>query len=112
MSQRPTCTWTGVSGTQYIYRIFPIGTPMRDVAGNYIYTYLSHVDDKGVNRWNPIYIGQGNLADRSDLNSLHKGFCIRQAGATHFHAHINAAKSARLAEESDLLAGRSTPCND
>ena len=112
MSLRPTCTWTGSSGAQYVYRIYPIGTAMKDVTGNYIYAYLSHVDEGGVSRWNPVYIGQGNLADRSDLNSHHKGFCIRRAGATHFHAHINTAKSARLVEERDLLADRITSCND
>ena len=112
MSQRPTCTWTGASGSQYAYRIYPIGTPMADVAGNYIYAYLSHVDERGVRRWNPVYIGQGNLADRSDLSSHHKGYCIRQTGATHFHAHTNALKYARVAEEHDLLANRTTPCND
>jgi len=111
MVQRPTCMWTGASGSQYVYRIYPIGTPMADLTGNYIYARLSHIDKDGVSIWQPVYIGQGNLADRSDLSSHHKSYCIRNAGATHFHAHTNAMRQDRVAEEADLLAGGAPRCN-
>ena len=112
MSNTPTCKWNGKSGTRYTYYIHAIGTPMKDVDGNYIYAYLGPPDAKGNRYWHPVYIGQGNLKERSDTSSHHKGYCITQAGATHFHAHTNGIKSDRLAEERDLLANYNTPCND
>ncbi len=84
---------------------------MRDVDGNYVYTRVSHVDERGTTIWSPVYIGQGNLKERSDTDSHHKGYCIKRSEATHFHAHTNSSKSSRLAEESDLLDNYATPCN-
>lgn len=83
----------------YRYFVHPAGTPLKEVDGNYIY---AKKNAEGL--WVPVYIGQGNLADRSDLTKHHKGACIRVKGATHIHAHINADETERQAEEDDLLA--------
>lgn len=110
MSNAPTCIWDGKSGNSYKYWVHPIGTPMKDTPGNYIYAYEYQGTD-GARYWGPVYIGQGNLAERSDLGSHHRGNCIKNKGATHFHAHTNSSESGRLAEETDLRANYSTPCN-
>jgi hypothetical protein len=91
------CVWTGASGakyTYYIYAIPPNFDPNQD--GNYIYT------KRVENLWQPIYIGQGDLRDRT-LNH-HRAVCIAGKGATHVHAQLNADEAARTRQEADLLA--------
>ena len=109
MSKAPSIKWDGKNGT-YTYRIYPIGTPMKDTAGNYIYAYKYQGADRSW-YWKPVYIGEGNLKDRSNLGGHDRGNCIKNNGATHFHAHTNSVKSTRLDEETDLRANYSTPCN-
>ncbi len=102
----PTHEWRGKSGAYYRYYVYRIGARMKDEKGNYIYA-----KQRGQS-WEPVYIGQGNLKDRSDTGSHHKGSCIALNGATHFHAHLNALQSSRRAEELDLQGLWPTPCND
>ena len=99
MAENGKCTWIGKSGTEYTYFVhaLPIGfDPNQD--GNYIY---SKKNENG--KWVPIYIGQGDLADRvSDHH--HRARCVARKGATHVHEHVNAREEDRTAEEQDLLA--------
>lgn len=111
MTEQETCIWTGNSGTQYRFFVYPIGAPLRDEDGNYIYARVSRVEPNGKKWWTAVYIGEGNLAERSDLDRHHKGSCIVRNGATHFHCHLNADDADRLAEEGDLLAEHATACN-
>ena len=111
MTEPRICPWRGGSGEQYDYRIYPIGTTFKNLDGNYIYARINRVDASGTRWWTAVYIGQGNLSERSDPNAHHRGTCIEQNGATHFHCHLNANLSARRAEEKDLLANHNTPCN-
>jgi hypothetical protein len=92
-----TCEWTGASGAKYNYYIFAI-PPNFDPNqnGNYIYTKIVN------NLWTPIYIGQGDLRDRT--TNHHKANCIASKGATHVHAKLTATEAARKSEEADLLA--------
>lgn len=64
----------------------------------------------------PIYIGEGNLADRIS-NDHHQAACIKKKGATHVHEHLNPKEDDRTAEEADLLANYTNAyepngCND
>jgi hypothetical protein len=66
--------------------------------------------------WEPIYIGEGRLADRC-CDSHHKAKAIAAKGATHVHAHLNQTLGPRLWEERDLLANfpqayAPTGCNE
>lgn len=98
MTDTPTCNWTGASGKSYIFYIWSLPASFNpNQNGNYIY---SKKNAEG--RWVPIYIGQGDLADRTANH--HKANCIRSKGATHIHVHLNAPEQDRLNEESDLLA--------
>jgi len=77
--------------------------------GNYIFTKTTN------NIWVPIYIGQGDLNDRTN-DSTHYG-CAVGKGATHVHVHLNPKEEDRIAEEQDLLAGHPdayapTGCNE
>jgi hypothetical protein len=66
-------------------------------AGNYIY---SKKNSEG--KWVPIYIGQGDLKDRTENH--HQAACIARKGATHIHVRLNPKKEERLEEEQDLLS--------
>jgi hypothetical protein len=98
MAEHPTINWKGASGREYKYYIWELPAnfdPNQD--GNYIYSRLNEN-----NRWVPIYIGQGDLKDRTDNH--HQATCIKRKGAAHIHVHLNAREQDRLAEERDLLA--------
>ena len=98
MSQN-TCTWKGANGKLYEFYIFSLPCNLNPgQEGNYIYTRRN---EQGL--WVPIYIGQGDLADRANIGRHHQGACIRRKGATHFHCHVNPRKDHRLSEEADLL---------
>lgn len=93
-----TCTWTGTSGTDYIYHVHPRGTSVTvGQDGNYVYAKI--VDGK----WTPIYFGEGDLSNRAGKNH-HRSSCIDSKGATHVHMHLNSDEKKRKAEETDLLA--------
>ncbi len=99
MAELPKCTWKGQSGRGYNYFIYELSVnfdPNQD--GNYIF---SKKNDRGL--WVPIYIGEGDLADRVS-DDHHQADGIKRKGATHVHAHLNAREEDRLAEEEDLLA--------
>lgn len=104
-----TCTWVGASGTKYDYWVFDLPSMLRnDEDGNYIFCCLED------GKWRPLYIGQGNLGNRTK-NPDHPQ-CLANRGASHVHAHKNASEKARLAEEDDLLTAYSqayapTGCN-
>lgn len=102
-----TCKWTGASGTEYIYGIYPIkGTTWNDIPGNYIFARESKPHN-----WEAIYIGQttsfkDRIPDHDELPH------IQRNKGTHVHIRIHYDSEARLAEEKDLLANHTTPCND
>ena len=90
--------WTGASGKGYTYYIHKLPwRPKSGQTGNYIFA-------KQINNiWYAVYVGQGDLQDRYDA-AMREG-CVNQQGATHYHVHNNANRSARLAEEKDVIEG-------
>ena len=105
-TETKSMNWTGKSGHQYRYVIYPIGTSFKAVPGNYIFAREVSPD-----RYPPIYIGETeDLSERFD--SHHKMPCIRREGATHIHVHQNnSGQAARRVEERDLVARWNPPCN-
>src|ERR1700722_4336456 len=110
MANEPEATWTGVSGKQYKYWVYPRRPNIKEGSlGNYIYARL--IGD----RYQAVYIGQGDLSVRS-TDDHHQINCIDLKGATSVHMHLNGVEADRLAEERDLLVsnpGSYTPsgCN-
>ncbi|MGH9714002.1 MAG: hypothetical protein ACRD5M_11965 [Candidatus Acidiferrales bacterium] len=99
MTEQAKCRWLGESGTTYIYYIHSLPVafdPSQD--GNYIF---SRLNDEG--KWVPIYIGEGDLAERTGEDH-HQAGCIKRKGASHVHVHLNATRKNRTDEEADLLA--------
>lgn len=111
MSEHPTINWIGASGQRYKYYIWDLPAnfdPNQD--GNYIYS-RRNVN----NNWVSIYIGQGDLKERTENH--HQADCIARKGATHIHVHLNSKKEDRINEEKDLLtnytnAQQPTGCNE
>ncbi len=99
--------WTGQSGKQYPYEVFPITTTFRALPGNFIYARQS---EDG--QWMPIYIAQTR-----DLHQRLEGHVSTedavQNGATHIHAHYDTVgQAARCSEERDLILRWQPVCND
>ena len=99
--------WPGDSGKEYSYTICPIDTPFQALPGNFI--YAKRAED---GRWLPIYIAQArNLHQRLEGN-----FRVEDAkahGATHIHAHYDAAgHTTRCSEETDLVVRWQPECNE
>ncbi len=101
------CKWDSKKGNSYTYYVYKLPHSFQDEDGNYIFAKLEG------NTWWPVYIGQGNLKNRANLNNRTDNVaCIRQNGATHVHAHSQSNKEKRLEEETDLINSYDTPCND
>ena len=103
----PFISWSGESGTEYLYEVYPIGTPFRPLSGNYIYARQSEDGS-----WIPIYIAQTR-----DLHQRLEGHVtVDEAianGATHVHIHYcTAGQAARCTEERDLILRWQPVCND
>ena len=102
--------WTGISGEQYTYYVYDLPISFKEGQGNYIYCRVDN------NQWIPIYVGEGDLADRVSKNH-HQAACIKAKSATYVHAHLTNSKQESLKEETDLLAMypiayKPTGCNE
>ena len=100
-----TCIWTGASGKEYEYEIFPIRANWTDKPGNYIFAASI-----SPGKWQALYIGE-TISFIDELPYHDELSCIQSNGATHVHARIVQDSQARLAEEKDLLANYDTLCN-
>lgn len=105
MSEAVTIRWTGQSGNQYQYWIYPIGSTFKEEGGNYIFA-----KETKPGYWSPVYVGQTNNLNKR-LGDHEKEACAKRNGATHIHAHLNAAEPTRLAEEKDLILKWQPACN-
>ena len=100
MSDYPTCTWPGSSGKKYEFSILPLDFDFpENQNGNYIFAKIVN------NAWHAVYIGEGDLTERTKFR-IEDG-CVIRKKATHIHAHLNPDKASRKAEEKDLLDGNS-----
>jgi hypothetical protein len=82
MSEHPICNWIGASGTPYKFYIWEIPANFSpNQNGNYIY---AKKNSEG--KWVPIYIGQGDLKDRSENHP--KQNCISSNGCASSLPHL------------------------
>jgi hypothetical protein len=99
--------WTGQSGKEYQYEVFPFETSFRPLPGNFIYASQS-----ADGSWTPIYIAQTR-----DLHQRLEGHVKLEdavaGGATHLHAHYcSEGQASRCSEERDLVLQWRPVCND
>jgi hypothetical protein len=99
--------WHGLSGKEYKYWIYPIGTSFKEEPGNYIFA-----KETKPGHWSPCYIGQTENLDQR-LGYHEKETCAKRNGATHIHTHLTSGgETVRRAEERDLLQKWKPPCNE
>jgi hypothetical protein len=111
MTEPEKVEWAGASGKKYTYWVYALPANLSSRDGNYIYPKI------GNGLWQPIYIGEGDLGQRTDIDQHHQSYCLKRKGVTHVHAHKNEKEADRLAEEKDLLrnytqAYQPTGCNE
>jgi hypothetical protein len=103
--------WIDSAGTQYSFQAVPIGTPLREVPGVYVFCYLG---SDGLAK--PVYIGETDNLHRRLCQQLvqhHQWQNIRQAGATHVSVYpVGGALALRQAMETRLRNAMPTPCNE
>jgi hypothetical protein len=100
------CVWTGLSGHQYEYTIYPAGTQWNDVPGCYIFA------KRVPQGWVALYIGQTE-SFKNRFDDHHKWPCALRNGATHVHARVNnAGETSRRTEERDLIERYQPTCNE
>lgn len=108
-----TVTWTGKSGTDYAFELYPSATDFFAVPGVYIVCRALQVG--GVTRYEALYVGEAqSLEDRLNTNgSGHDG--LKRAlkmGATHIAARVvNGGAAERLRIETDLRHSLNPSCN-
>lgn len=100
-----TCTWTGASGKEYRYTVFPIRVNWTDKPANYIYAKETTPD-----RWQALYIGE-TISLMDELPYHEELACIQSNGATHVHVRVIQDGQARSDEEKDLRANNEATCN-
>jgi hypothetical protein len=105
MAEDRVVIWKGISGRQYRYYAYPIGTSFKSQPGNYIFA------QENANGIFAVYVGEtSDLSER--FENHHKSWCIARNGATHIHAHLNhEGPDARRAEELDIKNNYDPPCN-
>lgn len=90
-------TWTGISGKQYQFGVYPKDTKFKELDGNYIFA------KETLSGWKAVYIGEGDLKTRTQDPEHLK--CAESKGFTHYHVHININEESRKLEETDLIHG-------
>ena len=93
----PDINWTGISGKSYPFWIRDISSEFDDEDGVYIFARQMQ------GGWHAVYIGEGNLRDRTRDETHRK--CAILKGATHIHAQTQSNQVERHKAETDLLAG-------
>jgi len=107
MTEAPTIMWAGLSGKEYKYWIYPLGTSFKEEPGNYVFAKESRP-----NYWSPCYMGQAANLNRR-LGDHEKEACAKRNGATHIHVHLTpGGETVRRTEERDLILKWKPPCNE
>lgn len=98
MASQGEINWKGISGTEYTYEIFPKESTFNpNQVGNYIFARQIY------NGWEAVYIGQGDLKERTQ-DKTHLG-CATLKKFTHYHVHLNNSELNRRYEEEDMIQG-------
>jgi hypothetical protein len=99
--------WSGQSGKEYSYEVFPINASFQALPGNYI--YAKQTED---GQWVPIYIAQTRGLHQRLEGHVRMDDAIEK-GATHIHAHYcSVGQAARCNEERDLVLQWQPVCNE
>ncbi len=98
---------TGISGSNYIFYLYPWGENLKALCGVYV------VLRKSIQNGNHtiLYIGQtGDLSERFDDH--HKKSCFDRNRKTHIAAMLEPSEAKRLRIETDLINNYRPTCNN
>lgn len=109
MTKFGTVTFTGVSGSDYVFTAYSRDSEFNKVGAVYFMTKRVKKNDGGFSHTH-IYVGQtGDLSDRP-LNH-HRTECFDENGANCVCIYPEGNKSTRLTIETDLREKYDPPCN-
>jgi hypothetical protein len=92
-------TWSGQSGAEYQFTIYPIDATLPPLPGVYVY---ARQEEDG--QWTPLYIAQTRDMHQR-LEGHEKLQDAIENGASHIHVNLSASgQAARCTEERDLIA--------
>jgi hypothetical protein len=102
--------FTGVSGKQYRFTVYPLGTKLRKLSGVFVVTKRSH---KPEGRYRHLALFVGHTEDFSQPFGRHrKAKEFRGRGANCICLQADKSEESRLAKEQDLVAALRRTCND
>ena len=109
MAKIADATFKGAKG-EYAFEVYPFDQSFNAVGAVYIFTKRA-VDSSGKGLHTFLYIGETeDLSSR--IPNHEKWPCARRNGVTCICVHLDNNSQSRLAKETDLRAGNTTPCND
>jgi len=110
MAKLSTVTFTGESGTEYAFNVYPWGTSFKeDYGAVYFITKRTEKSEGGYSHIR-IYVGQTeDLSTRFDNH--HKQACFDKHKKNCVCVHGEDDEDARLAIEQDLIDNYDLPCN-
>ena len=110
MPKLGTVTFTGASGTEYDFNVYPLETEFKKMGAVYFFTKRTKKSDGGYTHCKRIYVGETeDLSERFDNH--HKMPCIERHGANCICTHRESSESKRLEIEQDLIDGYDPVCN-
>lgn len=100
---------SGGSGTSYVFQVYPLDTPFKEVGGVYVISRRTVKLDGGGNH-DIYYVGQTlTLAER--FNDHHKAEHWERREANCISVLVEENERVRLAIEADLIAAFNPCCN-
>jgi hypothetical protein len=102
--------FTGKSGREYRFKVYPLGTRFRKLSGVYIIGNRSHGNNGG-RRLVPLYVGQTEDFSQP-FGQHHKAQQFTEHGANCICLQSDAIEDSRLAKQQDLIAALCPACND
>ena len=111
MAKLGTVTFTGASGTEYEFNVYPWGTSFKeDFGAVYFVTRRTQKQDGGYSHTR-IYVGEtGDLSTRFDNH--HKQACFDRHNKNCVCVYGEQDEDTRLEIERDLINNYHPPCND
>jgi hypothetical protein len=101
--------FTGESGEDYFFEIYPKGTTFKNIGAVYIFI-KKILNSSGKPSYEPLYIGESSeLGER--IKNHNKEKCVEKNGYTHICILPIEEEKHRLEIESDLIHKCNTPCN-
>ena len=106
MSKIADVTFTGDSGREYKFGVYPRDTEFRNVGGVYVFSNRTSQGNHTL-----LYIGQTNSFEARRLAHHEKWECAEPRGGNVICTHIENNRQERLRIEDDLIEAYNPPCN-